>query len=72
MTHESIWRAIDTVAENMGLTPSGLARACSLDATSFNKSKRISKYGQPHWPSIPTIAKVISFAGLTDAEFFEL
>lgn len=47
MTHKHIWAAIDKIALKMGMTCSGLARACGMDPTAFNKSKRISKYGKP-------------------------
>ena len=72
MTHESIWRAIDSVAKKLGVTPSGLAKLCDLNPTSFNKSKRVNKYGQLRWPCVSTLAKVIQAAGISDQEFFEL
>ena len=71
MTHKSIWNIIDRVAMWNGLSRSGLARACNLDATSFNYSKRWSAYGQPRWPSGLTISRVIAYSGLSDAEFFD-
>ena len=46
MTHNGIWAAVDKIAAKQGLSCSGLARACGMDPTAFNKSKRISK----HWP----------------------
>jgi phage repressor protein C with HTH and peptisase S24 domain len=36
-----------------------LARIAGLDATAFNKSKRISKDGRERWPSTESIAKVL-------------
>ena len=69
MNHESLWAAVDSVAAARGLTSSGLARACGLDATAFNKSKRVDRYGKPHWPSSITIAKIISFARIIPEEF---
>ena len=72
MTHTGIWAKIDKVAEIKGITVSALARECKLDATAFNKSKRFSAQGQPRWPSVGTISKVIEASGLSDREFFEL
>ena len=69
MTHKHIWAAIDKIALKMGMTCSGLALACGMDPTAFNKSKRISKYGKPHWPSVNTISKITSVAHITHEEF---
>lgn len=59
LTHSAIWDAIDALAERHGFTPSGLARIAGLDATAFNKSKRVSKDGRERWPSTESIAKVL-------------
>ena len=40
MTHDDVWRAIDLLAENNGLSVSELARVAGLDRSSFAKSKR--------------------------------
>lgn len=61
--------AIDQIAVQKGLSCSGLAKACGLDPTAFNKSKRVSKYGKPHWPSGNTLSKVAAFAKLSPEEF---
>ena len=50
MRHDDIWRAIDTLAAENGLSPSGLARKAGLDPTSFNLSKRRATDGKPRWP----------------------
>lgn len=72
MTHAEIWMAIDRVAARLGLSTSGLAKLCGLDATAFNPSKRCTQYGQPRWLSSRTISLVIEKSGLTPTEFFEL
>lgn len=59
MRHEDIWRALDALAAEHGLSPSGLARKAGLDPTTFNKSKR-SAGGKPRWPSTESIAKVLA------------
>lgn len=69
MTHNNIWTAIDKIANKMGLSCSGLAQRCGMDPTAFNKSKRVSKYGKPHWPSVSTISKIANAAHLTPEEF---
>src|SRR5262245_26616456 len=59
LTHSAIWDALDALARRHGLSTSGLARLAGLDATAFNRSKRISKDGRERWPSTESIAKVL-------------
>ena len=71
MTHYQIWHAIDMFAREHGLSCSGLARRCGLDPTTFNKSKRFSKYEQPRWPSTNSIAKILNATNSTPQDFFK-
>ena len=59
LSHRAIWDAIDSLAARHGFTPSGLAKLAGLDATAFNKSKRISRDGRERWPSTESIAKLL-------------
>ena len=72
MQHGDVWRALDAIATRKGLTPSGLAKLAGLDATAFNKSKRISKGGRPRWPSTESIARALKAASVDYAEFANL
>ena len=63
LLHGDIWNAIDAIAERHGLSASGLARLAGLDATAFNKSKRVSKDGRERWPSTESIAKILEATG---------
>lgn len=63
LSHGDIWNAIDAIAERHGLSASGLARLAGLDATAFNKSKRVSKDGRERWPSTESVAKVLEATG---------
>lgn len=72
LTHGQIWTAIDRLAERYGLTASGLARKAGLDATSFNKSKRVSPDGRERWPSTESVAKVLNATGASLDEFVSL
>lgn len=63
MTHQDVWSAIDKFAVKHNMSCSGLAKFSGLDATTFNKSKRWSKYGQPRWPSTGSISKILSATG---------
>ena len=69
MTHSELWAGIVNVANWRRVSCSGLARLAGLDSTTFNKSKRVNKYGQPHWPSTYTLACVLDAAGITLADF---
>jgi len=70
--HGDIWRAIDRMAAQNGLSTSGLAKAAGLDPTSFNKSKRIGRDGKPHWPGTESIAKVLEAVDATLGDFSAL
>lgn len=59
MLHNDIWRGLDLLAEQNGLSVSGLARRAGLDATAFNKSKRTAKDGRPRWPSTESISRAL-------------
>ena len=72
LSHAQVWKAIDAVARQSGLTASGLARRAGLDATSFNPSKRISPNQRPRWPSTESVSQVLAVAGLTLADFAKL
>lgn len=71
MKHDDVWRGIDTLAAERGLTASGLARAAGLDSTAFNLSKRQSG-GRLRWPSTETLAKIFDIAGIDLGGFSEL
>lgn len=68
-SHDRIWSAIDRLAEENQLTPSGLARRAGLDPTAFNKSKRVGVDGRQRWPSTESIAKVLEATGATLDQF---
>lgn len=59
LSHSAIWDAIDALATRHGFTTSGLAKVAGLDATAFNRSKRVSRDGRERWPSTESIAKVL-------------
>jgi hypothetical protein len=72
LTHEQLWRALDRLAAEAGLSPSGLARRAGLDPTTFNRSKRVGKTRAERWPSTESIAKVLACLEVTFAEFASL
>ena len=60
LRHSDVWRAIDRLAQEHGMSASGLARRSGLDPTTFNKSKRITREGKLRWPSTESISKVLT------------
>jgi phage repressor protein C with HTH and peptisase S24 domain len=71
-SHADIWAAIDRLAEVNGLSASGLAKRAGLDATTFNKSKRVMLDGRERWPSTESVAKVLNATGTSFGEFVAL
>ena len=65
MKHDDVWRALDTLAAEYGLSPSGLAKRAGLDPTTFNPSKRRMPDGRARWPSTESLAKVLDATGAT-------
>lgn len=63
MKHADIWRALDTLAAENGLSASGLARRAGLDPTTFNPSKRIMPDGRARWPSTESLSKALDAVG---------
>lgn len=72
MRHDDIWRAIDTLAAEHGLSASGLARRAGLDPTAFNVSKRRMPDGRARWPSMETLAKILGATGSSLDDFTSL
>ena len=69
LSHKRIWNAIDKIAKESGLTPSGLAKKAGLDPTSFNKSKRVGSGGKLRWPSTESLYKILKALG-KDLSYF--
>ena len=72
MKHDEIWRALDTLAAEYGLSASGLAKRSGLDSTTFNPSKRRMPDGRNRWPSTESIAKVLDATGASMEQFTSL
>jgi phage repressor protein C with HTH and peptisase S24 domain len=69
LRHSDIWNAIDRLARDRGLSPSGLAKKAGLDPTTFNKSKRKTRDGKERWPSTESISKVLQATNASLNEF---
>ena len=71
-THADVWRGIDRLAKQNGMTPSGLARRAGLDPTTFNPSKRVTKQSKSRWPSTESLAKILTATGTSFADFVSI
>lgn len=69
--HAAVWSALEEIAVRRGISMSRLAIQSGHDSTAFNKSKR-EKDGDPRWPSMETIAKVLALHQMTYGQFGEL
>jgi len=73
LTHESIWRGIDRLAERRGMRPSTLAEKSGLNATSFNQSKRTDpKTQRGRWPSTESLSKILRYTRTSFTDFAAL
>ena len=69
LTFNEIWRGIDALAQNKGMSVSGLAGKAGLNSTTFNKSKRVGADGRKRWPSTESVNKVLEATGTSLDEF---
>ena len=72
LTHNQVWTALDRLAERAGFSPSGLAKRAGLDATTFNKSKRITGDGRERWPSTESVSKALVATNASIETFVQL
>ncbi|MEO0606651.1 MAG: helix-turn-helix transcriptional regulator [Pseudomonadota bacterium] len=54
------------------MSTSGLAKRAGLDATAFNKSKRMARDGRPRWPSTESLALALAAVESNLIEFAAL
>lgn len=72
ISHTDIWSAIDRLAHGHGLSASGLAKKAGLDATTFNRSKRVMLDGRERWPSTESLAKILNATNTSFGDFVSL
>ena len=72
ITHRQIWARWMRLRHDTDLTASALAKSAGLDATTFNKSKRVTADGRMRWPNTESLAKVLDATGATLDEFLAL
>lgn len=69
MKQEDVWRGIDRLAYEIGVTPARLARMAGLDQAVFGPTRRIKENGAMRWPSMDSLAKVLAVADISLGEF---
>jgi phage repressor protein C with HTH and peptisase S24 domain len=72
LTHAQVWAALDRLAERAGMSASGLAKRSGLDATTFNKSKRVTGDGRERWPSTESVSKALAATNSSIETFVQL
>lgn len=71
MTHSDVWRAIDLLAAQNGLSTSELARRAGLDQTAFAESKR-RRDGRSRWPSTESLSRILQATDSSISQFSAL
>ena len=71
MTLGSIWRAIDLLTAQQGLSVAQLARQVGLDRTTFAKSKR-RRNGRSRWPSTESLSRILQATNSDMSDFTSL
>lgn len=69
MKQEDVWRGIDYLADEIGVTPSRLARMAGLDQAVFSSARRRKADGSLRWPSMDSLAKVLRVADISIGDF---
>ncbi len=72
LSYVEIWKGIDQLAAEKGISLSAMAQKAGLDPTSFNKSKRIGPDGRKRWLSMESLNKVLAATGTGLDEFIQL
>ena len=70
--HRQVWWGVECMARHAGLSVSGLACAAGLDASTFNKSKRIHPNGRLRWPSLPSLCLAMRVTGVSMRMFVDM
>ena len=71
MKQEDVWRGIDRLAHEIGVTPSRLARMAGLDQAVFSTGRRTNPDGRLRWPSMDSLAKVLKVADISVGDFVD-
>lgn len=69
ITNWQTWHVFDKLAMGHNVSVSRLARLSGLDATTFNKSKRVFSSGKERWPSMCTVVKVLNALHMSMSDF---
>lgn len=72
ITNGQTWAFFDRLAMVNNISVSGLALRSGLNATTFNKSKRVFSSGKERWPSMCTVAKVLNAMNMSINDFAKL
>ncbi len=68
LNHEDVWCVIDELAHSKKISTSRLAIISGLDATVFNKSKRVNG----HYPSFRSIISILNSTNTSMGDFGQM
>ncbi len=71
ITHSEVWRAIDLLVGQNGLSISELARQAGLDRTAFATSKRLRDV-RSRWPSTESLSRILQMTDSNMLQFLAL
>lgn len=69
MKPEEIWRGIDRLAADHGITPARLAKYAGLDQAVFSAGRRKNAKGELRWPALESLARVFRATNISIVDF---
>ncbi len=72
LSYVEIWKGIDQLAVEKGISLSAMAQKAGLDPTAFNKSKRVGPDGRKRWLSMESLNKVLTATQTSLDDFIRL
>lgn len=69
---EPVWRSIDRIAKDQGLSLPRLAQKADLDLSTLNPVRRKPRDGKESWPSLKTIVKILNRSEISLVEWAKM
>ncbi|MDW3204481.1 MAG: S24 family peptidase [Alphaproteobacteria bacterium] len=69
MKPDDIWRGIDRLAADQGITPARLAKYAGLDQSVFSAGRRRNAKGDLRWPGLESLARVFRVTNISLSDF---
>lgn len=62
LQHAHIWGAVDALANRHYMAITTFSKHAGLSPALLTDTKRFANNGRPIWPSLPTLAKILTYA----------